>query len=428
MKKIIILSYFFSPCNITASNRVTAFAKHLNRYGIYPVVITRNWDLTIKKPEDILKTTGQGIKHLKHETHEIYYIPYKSSLRDYFFLNSSKSKINKLISKILTAIITLFELISNRVVPYSNLYQFTLKYLKNNKDVKAILTSANPFILFKFCYLIHIKTGIPWIADYRDAWTTNKMAANVRGYNKVLYFLQRFFEKKWCKSALFFTSVSKNYVDSISELINIPGHVVLNGYETKYTTSEFSNSKNFQIVYNGTLYYNQEVETILDVIKDFNEKSTQIKIHIHFIGLGYDKKQTQRVIDSMVGFEKYLNITSWVSKDQIIEIQKNADLLLMLTYKGFKGIPSSKLYEYIGLQKNILVYPNDHDIIQEIVLKTKLGVICNNEKEISENLTNLITRKELKINKRDVNNEFIELYSREKQTEILAKLINQFIE
>jgi len=403
---------------------VTGFAKHLNKFGIYPVIVTRNWEIPINTPEDVLRTTGHKIKHEIFDTYEVYYLPYNSSLRDRIFLSSKNSILKKYLSKTLTILTLLLELISNRFIPYANLFFFSLDYLKKNKDIELIITSANPFIQFKFCYLLHKKTGVPWIADYRDAWTTNKMATNIRSVNKPLYKLNRFFEKKWCSTAIFFTSVSSDYVNSIKKLINIDGYTILNGYEKKYNTNEFSNYKHFQIVYNGTLYYNQDIETFLNVVKAFNKKVHDSKIHIHFAGLGFDLKQTQRVKSEMFGFEKYLQISTWLSKDEIIEVQKNADLLLMLSYRGFTGIPSSKLYEYIGLQKNILVYPNDYDIIEEITLSTRLGLICDNDKEILENLTNLITRKKLKIKKLDINNEMIDLYSREKQTAILAKLIN----
>ena len=35
MKKILIISYFFPPCNLTASQRVSSWAKYLNKSGYY---------------------------------------------------------------------------------------------------------------------------------------------------------------------------------------------------------------------------------------------------------------------------------------------------------------------------------------------------------------------------------------------------------
>ena len=427
MKKILILSYFFQPCSLTASNRVTGFAKQLNSHGIFPIIVTRNWDLSINTPEDVLKSTGIKIKHEIFETHEVYYLPYKSSLRDRIFLSSKNSIIKKYTSKLLTILTMIFELVSNRFIPYSNFYNFTLDYLQKNKDIKAILTSANPFIQFKFCYLLHKKTRIPWIADYRDAWTTNKMAVQVRGINKALYFLQSKFEKKWCSTAVFFTTVSDNYVEQISSFLKIPGHTILNGYDEAINCSEFSTSDEFKIVYNGTLYYNQPIEDILQLIIENNKKENGIKIHIYFPGLGFDPKQTSRVMQAMSGFEKYLHITNWLPKEEVLELQKNADLLLMLSYVGFKGIPSSKLYEYIGLQKNILHYPNDQDVIEKILNDTKLGINCSTFDEVKKCIEDIILSKVQKVNYKKSNIDRIDFYARKNQTGILASKINSII-
>ena len=427
MKKILILSYFFKPCSLTAANRVSGFAKHLNSVGIYPIIVTRNWDLPIKTAEDVLKSTGKSIKHEVFPSHEIYYLPYKSSLRDRVFLSSKNSLFKKYLSKFLTIITMLFELVNYRFIPYSNFYNFTLDYLKKHKDVQALMTSANPFIQFKFCHLLHKQTGIPWIADYRDAWTTNKMAVQVRGINKALYFLQSKFEKKWCSTAAFFTTVSDNYVEQISEFLKIPGHTILNGYDDEVTCSEFSDSKNFHIVHNGTLYYNQPIEEILNLIIENNKKENNLKIHIHFPGLGFDPKQTFRVKQVMIGHEKYLHITNWLPKQEVLELQKKADLLLMLSYKGFKGIPSSKLYEYIGLRKNILHYPNDKDVIEQILNDTKLGINCDSIQEVKGKLDGLILCKSNNTTFKKMDNERIQFYSRKKQTEILASKINSII-
>jgi glycosyltransferase involved in cell wall biosynthesis len=427
MKKILILSYFFNPCSLTASNRVSGFAKHLNSFGLYPVIITRNWDLPINTPEDVLKSTGNKLVHQKFDTHEVYFLPYTSSLRDRIFLSSKKSIIKKYTSKLLTVVTMLFELVSNRFIPYSNFYDFTLKYVQENKDIKALFTSANPFIQFKFCYLLHKKTGIPWIADYRDAWTTNKMAVQVRGINKALYFLQSKFEKKWCSTAAFFTTVSDNYVEQIGAFLNIPGHTILNGYDEPILCPEFSPSDDFHIVHNGTLYYNQPIEDILQVMIEHNAIDNNTKIHIHFPGLGFDPKQTMRVKQATIGYEKYVHITNWLPKQEVLELQENADLLLMLSYKGFKGIPSSKLYEYIGLEKNILHYPNDKDVIEEILKDTQLGLNCSNLDEVRKGIAELIQCKKENRSFKKPNKNRVDFYARKKQTELLASKIHSII-
>ena len=91
MKKIIIISYFFPPCSLTASQRINGWAKYLNEFGYYPTVITRNWENNIASPEDVLKSAGDSIVHNKEETYEVYYLPYKASFRDRIFINNSNN-------------------------------------------------------------------------------------------------------------------------------------------------------------------------------------------------------------------------------------------------------------------------------------------------------------------------------------------------
>jgi hypothetical protein len=94
----------------------------------------------------------------------------------------------------------------------------------------------------------------------------------------------------------------------------------------------------------------------------------------------------------------------------------------MISHENIKGIPSSKLYEYVGLKKPVLLYPNDNDIIYETLTHTELGVICNNETEVFESIVNCVEQK----NENDLvryKTENIEFYSREKQAEQLAILL-----
>jgi hypothetical protein len=422
MKKILILSYFFQPCNLTASRRVSGFAEHFHKFGIYPIIVTRNWDIPISKPEDVLKSTGSTVLHEKNEKYEVYYIPYRSSIRDVVFLKSENNLFLRYLSKLLTITSMIGELFFIFFIPYTNIYKFSLNYLKKNKDVQIVFTSANPFNQFRFGYLLSKKLNIKWIADYRDSWTTNEMATQVRGINYFLYKLQAKFEKKWVSSAAHFTTVSDSYVQQIKKFVQIPGTTVLNGYDYKLSSEDKTDPSIFKIVFNGTMYYNQPIEDIILAVNEINLTSN-VKIHLHFPGLGFEPKQVKRVTSMMNGNEAYYHIYNWIPKEEVLAIQKDADLLLMLSYVGFKGIPSSKLYEYIGAQKNILLYPSDHDIIESILTKTGLGIICNSTSELISQLKLLI---QYKIEDRTFTHpiqEQIDFYSRENQTKLLAELI-----
>ena len=62
------------------------------------------------------------------------------------------------------------------------------KELCRKKSFDLILVTGEPFILFKYGHKISKEFGIPWIADYRDVWTTLKFQKYYSMDNKSNYF------------------------------------------------------------------------------------------------------------------------------------------------------------------------------------------------------------------------------------------------
>jgi len=423
MTKILVISYFFPPCTLTASNRVFGLVSKLNKFGIYPVVITRHWNDKNDTPNDLLISTKDRVEHFCYEGYEVYYLPYKSTVRDRILVNSKNSILLRKISKLITLVYLLAEPLTNYFVPFSNLYTFSKKYLYDNKDIKFILVSANPFVLFKFGYHLSKHFKIPWIADYRDSWTTNKMAMEVRGFNTYLYKIYRYFERKWVNTAAFFTSVSDKYVDQINQVIKVKGYTIYNGFTELKKMDEFSISEDFTILYAGNLYYNQPIESFIQFLKNNEFKFHNQNVKLVFAGLGFDEKQSQRVLNAASGFENHIQILGWLTNDEYITYQLESDLLLMLPYQGFTGIPSSKLFDYLSTNKNILLYNTDNDIIERILKDSKLGFVAQNNDETYNFISKLILCKKNKKTYLNRNVTFVEKYSMEYQAKILSELI-----
>jgi len=428
MKKVLIISYFFPPCNLTASQRIKGWANYLSNYGYYPTIVTRNWDHPINSPEDVLISSGDKLIHEKNEQFEVYYLPYKASNRDLIF---SKNKNNKLIqktSKIWTLKDQILENYSNSAIPFSNIFDFSLDLIQKNDSFSCLIISGNPFIQFKFGYLLQKKTGIKWIADYRDDWSTSELKGTETGVKKVISLLQSKKEKKWLSSSECITSISKKYSEKIGAFVNKKGHVIVNGYDDLKDSEQVEVEQDFfTITYNGSLYPTQPIEHIIKAIKRIIESNeSKLKIQLNFPGLGFDPLQRARVEKAIIGFENNVLITDRIPKSEVIKIQKGSDLLLMVSHTGIKGIPSSKMYEYIGLKKQILLFPNDHDIVEETLLDSGLGIICEDDKDIYSSILQLIKWKE---NGNSVVKQYdekkIEFYSRSHQTAQLAKLLDQ---
>jgi glycosyltransferase involved in cell wall biosynthesis len=429
MKRVLILAYFFPPCQLTASQRSLGWAKCLRKLGWDPIVITRNWEHPIAGPDDMHHDSGTELVIDKNEYYEAHYLPFQGNLRDRLYSNHGKNKHNFLRKALSLTELVMYHF-SNSVIPYSNIYDYALKLCKTNSDIEAIVVTGNPFEMFRFGYLLHKKTGIPWIADYRDDWTTSEVNHSRGPADAILRALEKRSERKWVGTAKAITSVSPYYVKKISEFTQVKGEVLLNGF---FETDLLPFRKRpleeaFTIVYNGMLYPSQQIEVFLEALRKLADSYPEhrSRIRMRFPGILFLKHVAARVKELMKGYEDLLMLSERISRNEVLEIQARAHLLLMVSHKDAIGIPSSKIYEYLGLEKPVLVCPGDKDILHETFHPYNLGHVAYSADEAFT-----ILEKSFQIYLQGnyeqliADHKYTSGFSRESQAEVLANLLNK---
>ncbi|QSE98447.1 glycosyltransferase family protein [Fulvivirga lutea] len=417
MRKILIISYFFPPSILTASNRVEGWAKHLAKFGYYPIVITRNWDIQGSQEKQRLQTSGKKIEVNYHDDFEVHYLPYRSSFRD-ICLNRNW--------RFLSRVLTFFELILRnftvQIIPYRNLYFYAKKIIKKNTDITGVLISANPFEQFLFGFkLKKLFPELKWIAEYRDEWTTRKEYDSTRGKNSLVKFLERRSETKWLKEAdLVFTTCSY-FSNRISQLLNQNVEVIPHGMVDALlaTDDREIDKQKFKIVYGGTLYSNQPVESFLRAWQSFARDKEDTELL--FLGANVDSSVNIRLQPYVC---ENVKVTERIKRVESDKMHQEAAILLLLPYDNMKGWPSSKLYHYLTYKRPILLFPNDHDIMEEVLMDTKLGIIPKSEPELVSILElNYESWKKGRFN--PIKGENIHKYTQAQQAKILSEYLNQ---
>jgi len=425
LKKILIISYFFPPCNLTASGRTHSWAKWLHKYGYYPVIVSRKWEEKLKSLKDVSIPSSEGVLHEKFDTHEVYYLPYKGNLRDKIYRRYGEYKYVK-IRQTLTFFELIFQFFSNRVIPYRNIYTFSKKILQKEK-FEHLIISGNPFNLFKFGFLLHKKFKIPWTADYRDAWSTSEINDNSSSiFKKIIHKLDQLFESKWVSTAHSITASSKPIGKSIEKITGVKSFPIFNGIEFDDfdVVKETSKLEYFSIAYIGTLYDGQKIEVFCEAFKEFIDLSSDAKAKLLFPGLAFFGDQKSRVNALMKGYENHLVCSDRIPREEVLTLEKRAHLLLHVAWKGYKGIIASKIYEYIASGTKIIVAPSDEGAIEEIVKLSECGVVLNKKDEIVEFL--MLEYKKFKngeVSHNDINQPNIQQFSRQKQVESLVNSV-----
>ncbi|MDR7130533.1 glycosyltransferase involved in cell wall biosynthesis [Algoriphagus sp. 4150] len=389
MKKILLITNYFTPCTLTPSQRITFWAKNMHQLGYYPTVVTREWSAETRSHRDIKQELGDRIRHEVFDSYEVYYLPFRPGILDKAYLRFGESALRPffLMVKLLDVFLVRFTL---RYTSFANFLPFINK-LVNEKSFDTSIISGEPFYLFRIGYFLKKEVGLKWIADYRDDWSTNELQVLRRGsgVRKWIAKVESGYEKKWVGTASAISSVSKVYTDRIAGFLGNKGITIENGFEEELLELKpqplFAE---FTIVYSGVLYPAQDIAVILGALQ--LAKNAGIPFRLLFLGAGYDVKEKIR-IDEMVpsGLKQYVNVTDRLPRvDALVELQKSHAFLAM-AYGNMKGIPSSKLYEYMALGKPVLLCPSDGDIMEQMVTDVGLGFIANSVEECFEQIKRL---------------------------------------
>ena len=429
MKKVLILTYFYPPCNLTAGQRSLGWAQYLKNFGYEPVIVTRNWEQFINSPEDMHHASGKELITAHNDAYTAYYLPFKGNLRDRIYSRYGKSKF-VIVRKVLSLIELIGHHFSSSFIPFSNLYRFADEYLSKNKDVAAIIVSGNPFELFRFGYLLKRKHHLPWIADYRDDWNTSTVNDSRGPMDAFLRMLERRSEKKYIATATCITTISKHYADKISAFTGVQGHVLENGFfPNDYITYEnLEPFDEFTVLYNGMLYPSQQIEIFLDAFKLLVDKHPEHRnrIKLRFPGILFLKDVAARVTLLMQGYEDVVWMSPRIARSEVLSMQAKSHLLLMVSHRDSKGIPSSKIYEYLGLGRPVLICPGDGDVLDETFGAYDLGFIANTVSETLEILEQHFTAF---LEDRNVvehpNRSYALKFTREEQSKVLAKILDE---
>ncbi|HSF55749.1 MAG TPA: glycosyltransferase [Algoriphagus sp.] len=428
MRKIILVSYYFSPCTLTPAQRITYWAQNFHRFGFYPIVVTRAWNKDLKTHLDTKVPFGEKIEVQKFPNFEVHYLPFKPGILDWSYKRFGEGKLRPifLLTKLLDVLMAQFTL---AFTSYSNFLPHLQELIREGNPGK-ILISGEPFYLFRLGYKLRRIFGISWVADYRDDWSTNELQMEKGGsrIRKWVAKIESNYEKKWVGTADSVISVSEAYTRRISDFLRKPGITIQNGFEEALLDLPDSQLYDqFTVMYSGILYPSQDIRLILEVMDKCLEQNRPFRLV--FLGAGFDVKEKKR-IEALVPnhLKSFVDVTDRFPRNQALEMLQKAHVLLGMAYGDMKGIPSSKLYEYVALGKPVLLCPTDGDVMEAILKETGLGFFADNifqSGTIIRELQDSYMREKFRCQFKERSREKVKGYSRFHQLEKLAQYLEK---
>ncbi|MCB0689021.1 MAG: glycosyltransferase [Saprospiraceae bacterium] len=380
LKKVLIISYHWPPSGNIAVLRCLKWTKYLREFGWEPIIYTaadaHYPNLDNSNHEDIPKGV-QVIRRKIIEPYAFYKVlnnlPKNANVNNVFYVRPGKVGCMHHFSVWVR---------SNFFIPDARSWwikpsvHFLLKYLDKN-PVDAIISDGPPHTNTRIATELKKKLNIPWLADFQDPWTQadyfQKLSLTKWADQK-----HHRLEKEVFGLADKITIVSRHWKQKLEEIGAKNVSVIPWGYDPQdFEKSKHTQLPGFTITHLGTLGYDRNPQTFFRVLRKMGDqlKDFQAALKINLIG------QIDVSVQKVIAEEGLLDATTIqdsVPRDQALEIMAQSPILLLLLNKqdNILGRVPGKLFEYLAVQRPILILgPPDSDAA-EIIEKTGSGMIA----------------------------------------------------
>lgn len=384
MNKLLIIAYYFPPSGGPGVQRVLKLTKYLSELGWEPVIFTVENGQFPAIDESLFSQIPEGTEIIRthiYEPYDLYRLLTGRKKGTAIDVNVIKKESQKVSFKDrLAEFIRATFFIPDARMGWLFTAKKHIRELLKDEDIKAIYSSSPPYTCSLIAKYAKKKSGLPWVAGFRDPWT-EFLTSPKRWFLPAI--IDRKLEKSVFQSADYVESawqgITKDallkYPDLNSDkFIHIP-----NGFDSSdYPDVEYCRNDRFTITYTGSMYGRRNPESLFAAIESLikSEKIDPAKILIRFVGrFG---SEVWEMIEN-ASFKNSIETVNYVPHEKSIEylIQSEALLLIVDEAKESEEIVPGKVYEYIGTMRPVLAIGPETSAIADLLKETRAGYIAH---------------------------------------------------
>lgn len=373
MKKVLFVSYFFPPLGGGGVQRILQTARYLPRFGWKPTVLT-------VEGGDWTSTDTAGLARIPPEI-KVERTSYTTAarLKARFFGGPRNTSVSQLPTSgweapaassrdhVVRKLRWLWQTPDEFLGWYPYAVRRGISLLASEKH-DAIVSSGPPWTSHLIGRSLALKTGLPWLADFRDGWTL--MVRNPHGAG-IQFRIECWLEKKVLNQAdaVVFTNeqMQRDYIEKRS-LPSEKAWTVTNGFDPEEFSGEVLPSSDFVIYYAGTTFAGQRLEKLFPAIARLIHRHPQLNIRIEYAGT---EGKALMVEAERAGLGlKYVDL-GYLPHGETIRQMRSASLLVQPAFDGeiARSMYPGKLFEILAAGRPILYVGRDGatvDILREL--------------------------------------------------------------
>jgi glycosyltransferase involved in cell wall biosynthesis len=336
-RKLLLVNHYFPPSAECGAFRMLGLVRHLMKYGWHSVVVTPNVRPLEARDPNLLQAVPR-------ET-VIYRVAYPQGH----------------VARLLT-----------RYVPYYAWLPRAISACKRairEHRPDALSTSSPPHCVHLLGLYFKIFHGLPWIADFRDPWTTGRdMPPLTRrvSLKQGEADLRKHLEQAVMRHAdavVSNTPLGEEALKAAYPAYADKVFTVTNGFDPERFAEKYDSTPGdgtLRILHTGEVYNGRDPRPLFDAIRasQFIKNLGPAGLRVRFLG-----RADFPASFSANGLGTIVETPGQVPYNQVVQEMMHADILLLLYRPGRRvGVPA-KLYEYLGTGRPILALAeNDGDI------------------------------------------------------------------
>jgi glycosyltransferase involved in cell wall biosynthesis len=426
MNTVLILTYYWPPAGGPGVQRVLKFAKYLPSFGWRPVILTVANGEYPAIDETLLNDIADQCAVYKTPSLEPFAL-YRSftgqksgdKISTFVLTEDSQAGLTKRFASFIRGNIFIPDA---RIgwKPYA--VQQGMR-LMQNEDVNLIFSTAPPMSTHLIAKRLAKKSGLPWVADFRDPWTDVFYYHNLKRTRAAIT-LDKRLEKSVLSSANAVITVSPTIQKLFETKAPNNYHVIPNGYDgDDFLHIEPAPDDNkIHIVHAGHLAVNQNPVGLWNALKQVLDTNITFeqKLQIDFYGSIHSDVHHSLQDAGLLPYSIFHN---YIPHDKLVAVMKRAALLLFVIpdTSYAKGIPTSKLFDYMGAGRPILgIGPEDGDAAQ-FINQAQVGRVIDdsNQNELVHVLRS-VTSDQFQIDNGNMSH-----FTRSELTKSLAHILNK---
>ncbi|MFC1912761.1 glycosyltransferase [Chloroflexota bacterium] len=435
-RKVLMVPFLFPPSSIVGAVRPGKFAKYLTRFGWKPIVLT---------PERVGGLPQVSPIEMSSEA-DIVRIPYFSLgnfIREKLIGSGDRTgqengggglpggnafyrtlhRINPIYSRS-----TLFELLIDNADWYFRTVRRGMQVVTEQK-IDIIFSSYPPSVSHLVAASLHRKTGIPWVAELRDLWSSDPYP-DMR-IIQPLQFLEEQIEKRVLKSATSLITSTSQCAQWLEALHSKKVEEIQNGFDEEDYVEDVSSTSKFILTYTGNigLVRRNSLFLFLEALYKLRreEDISPDEFEVRFFGGDSLASLTPSI--ERYNLKEIVKIYDFIPFKESLRRQRESTVLLLPSWNDprDKGTLTGKIHQYLGAQKPIIAISFRGGAIDELLTETGTGVVVNTVDEIKGLLSLWLKefRQSRNISSHYRPNSNIYHYTWREQTQRLVRLFEQ---